>query len=71
VLSKAFTRFRMAWRWNGGPAILKSRAIDEIGSVQPTRDDLLAVYGERNNYHNNAIQAWGIAANGEVSNVFA
>jgi len=71
VLSKAFTRFRMAWRWNGGPAILKSRAIDETGSVQPTRDDLLAVYGERNNYHNNAIQAWGIAANGEVSNVFA
>jgi len=71
VLSKAFTRFRMAWRWNGGPAILKSRAIDESGAVQPGRDELVGVYGQRNNYHNNAIQAWGIAANGEVSNVFA
>ena len=26
VLSKALTRFRMAWRWNGGPAVLQSRA---------------------------------------------
>ena len=26
---KAFTRFRMPWRWDGGPAILQSRAWDE------------------------------------------
>jgi sulfane dehydrogenase subunit SoxC len=25
VLSKAFTRFRMPWRWDGGPATLQSR----------------------------------------------
>ena len=72
VLSKSFTRFRMAWRWNGGPAILKSRAIDETGAVQPTRAALISEYGERPNYHNNAIQTWGIAENsGEVSNVYA
>ena len=31
VLSKALTRFRMAWRWDGGPAVLMSRAVDETG----------------------------------------
>ncbi len=71
VLSKSFTRFRLAWRWNGGPAVLKSRAVDESGAVQPTRDMFISEYGARSNYHNNTIQAWGIAANGEVSNVIA
>jgi sulfane dehydrogenase subunit SoxC len=71
VLSKSFTRFRLAWRWDGGPATLMSRAIDETGAVQPTRAGFIAERGERQNYHNNAIQAWAIAANGEVSNVYA
>jgi sulfane dehydrogenase subunit SoxC len=71
VLSKAFTRFRMAWRWDGGPAVLKSRAVDESGAVQPTRASLVAKFGERRNFHNNAIQVWAITADGGVSNVFA
>jgi sulfane dehydrogenase subunit SoxC len=71
VLSKAFTRFRMAWRWNGAPAVLMSRAIDEMGAVQPTRESLVNQMGERMNYHNNAIQAWSVAASGEVGNVYA
>ena len=71
VLSKSFTRFRMAWRWSGGPAVLMSRAIDETGAVQPTRASLVAERGERQNYHNNGIQAWAVAASGEVSNVYA
>lgn len=71
VLSMSFTRFRMAWRWNGGPAVLKSRAVDETGAVQPERAVLIARHGERMTYHNNAIQAWAVAAGGEVSNVFA
>jgi sulfane dehydrogenase subunit SoxC len=71
VLPKSFTRFRMAWRWNGGPAVLKSRAIDETGAVQPTRDSFVRERGERMNYHNNAIQSWAIAASSEVSNVYA
>jgi sulfane dehydrogenase subunit SoxC len=71
VLPKSFTRFRMAWRWNEGPAVLMSRAIDETGAVQPTRDTLVAEFGERNNYHNTGIQAWGVDEKGGVSNVYA
>ena len=37
VHPKAFTRFRVPWRWDGGPAVLQSRAWDEAGNVQPTR----------------------------------
>ena len=40
--SKAFTRFRMPWRWDGGPATLQSRAWDEAGNVQPTRAEFVA-----------------------------
>ena len=36
VLPKALTRFRAPWRWNGGPAVLQSRATDDTGMVQPT-----------------------------------
>jgi sulfane dehydrogenase subunit SoxC len=71
VLPKSFTRFRMAWRWDGGPAVLESRAVDETGAVQPTRVAFVRERGERMNYHNNAIQAWSIAAGGEVGNVYA
>jgi sulfane dehydrogenase subunit SoxC len=71
VLAKSFTRFRMAWRWDGGPAVLMSRAVDETGAVQPTRASLVAERGERQNYHNNGIQAWAVTASGEVSNVYA
>jgi sulfane dehydrogenase subunit SoxC len=70
-LAKSFTRFRMAWRWSGGPSVLMSRAIDDTGAVQPTRASLVSEQGERNNYHNNGIQAWSVSANGEVSNVYA
>ena len=38
VLPKALTRFRMPWRWDGGPAVLQSRAMDDTGYVQPTRE---------------------------------
>ncbi len=71
VLSKSLTRFRMAWRWNGGPAILKSRAIDETGAVQPARDAVIAERGDKTNYHNNTIQNWKVAESGEVTNVYA
>ena len=70
VLSKALTRFRMAWRRDGGPATLMSRAIDETGEVQPSRDELLAEKGARVSYHNNAVQAWRIGADGGVTNVY-
>src|SRR5882762_6901025 len=55
VLSKALARFRLPWRWNGGPAVLQSRATDETGYVQPTREKMIAARGTRAIYHSNAI----------------
>ena len=58
VLSKALTRFNIDWIWDGKPAVLQSRAIDETGYVQPKINQLRAVRGTRSIYHNNAIQSW-------------
>ena len=69
VLSKAFTRFNIDWVWNGGPAILQSRAQDDTGYVQPKLNQLREVRGTRSIYHQNAIQSWKVAESGEVSNV--
>jgi sulfane dehydrogenase subunit SoxC len=71
VLSKAATRFRLPWRWNGQPAILKSRATDEMGFVQPSREEMIARRGARPIYHSNAIVTWGISDKGEVKHVYA
>jgi sulfane dehydrogenase subunit SoxC len=70
VLPKALTRFRAAWQWNGGSAVLQSRATDEIGMVQPSRAQFIAERGLRGNYHYNAIASWRIEPNGEAKNVF-
>lgn len=69
VVSKALTRFNLGWVWDGKPAILQSRAIDDTGYVQPTIAQLRAVRGTRSIYHNNAIQSWLVAESGELSNV--
>ncbi|MBI3503580.1 MAG: sulfite dehydrogenase [Proteobacteria bacterium] len=69
VLSKCLTRFTVPWNWSGGRAILQSRAVDETGFVQPTYAQLRAARGVRSIYHNNAIQSWSVAPDGEVSNV--
>jgi len=71
VLPVAVTRFRMAWQWDGGPATLQSRATDEAGNVQPTRDRLIAERGDKTFYHCNAITSWGVGQNGEVKHVYA
>lgn len=80
VQSKAFTRFRMPWRWDGGPATLQSRAWDEAGNVQPTRAEFVAARGELTkkppvlafpNQHYNSITSWGVASSGEVTHVYA
>jgi sulfane dehydrogenase subunit SoxC len=69
ILSKALTRFNINWVWDGKPAILQSRAIDDTGYVQPPIRMLREVRGTRSIYHNNAIQSWKVDTNGEVSNV--
>jgi sulfane dehydrogenase subunit SoxC len=71
VLPKALTRFRAPWQWNGGPAVLQSRATDETGMVQPTRTQFVAERGLRGQYHYNAVASWRIDDKGEASNAFA
>jgi sulfane dehydrogenase subunit SoxC len=69
VQTRAVVRFTYPWSWNGGPAILQSRAVDETGYVQPTRSQIISLRGINSRYHYNAIQSWGVNSNGEVSNV--
>src|SRR6266700_4991149 len=80
VLSKALTRFRMPWRWDGQPAVLQSRAWDEAGNVQPTRAELIAERGEPKTNppvvafpmgHMNAITSWAIDSKGEAKHAYA
>jgi sulfane dehydrogenase subunit SoxC len=70
-LSKCATRFRAAWRWDGGPAVLMSRALDDHGNVQPTRDEIRKKRANGTIYHVNAIQAWQVNEDGTVRNVHA
>ena len=69
VLSKCLTRFNLDWIWDGSPALVQSRAIDETGYVQPATKQLREVRGTRSIYHNNSIQTWQLQENGEVRNV--
>jgi sulfane dehydrogenase subunit SoxC len=69
ILPKCLTRFRLPWTWNGGPALLQSRAVDETGYVQPSREALIDVRGINAYYHFNAVQTWHIAQGGAVTNV--
>ncbi|MEZ5605864.1 MAG: sulfite dehydrogenase [Burkholderiaceae bacterium] len=69
VLDKCLTRFNIDWVWDGKPAIVQSRAMDDTGFVQPNYRQLRAVRGTRSIYHNNAIQSWLVQESGEVKNV--
>jgi sulfane dehydrogenase subunit SoxC len=71
IISKSVARFRMPWQWDGGPAVLMSRSTDDTGYVQPSRAQLIALRGDRGNYHNNMITSWSVAGNGEVKHVYA
>ena len=81
VQPKAFTRFRMPWRWDGQPVVLQSRAWDESGSVQPLRADFVAARGQTSrpvtnplafpNQHYNSITSWGVDSSGGIKHVYA
>ncbi|MDR9483965.1 MULTISPECIES: sulfite dehydrogenase [Sediminimonas] len=66
---KAVTRFYLDHVWNGEEMLLQSRAMDETGYVQPTKDALRDVRGENSIYHNNCIQTWWVKSDGEAENV--
>jgi len=65
----AFTRFRLPWRFEGREAVIASRATDETGYVQPSREALIAVRGTNSGYHFNGMKFWKVHANGTVTNV--
>jgi len=80
VQSKAFTRFRLPWRWNGGPAILQSRAWDDQGAFQPTRAAFVAQRSQLDkeppvtafrNHHANVITSWAVSSSGKVTHTYA
>jgi sulfane dehydrogenase subunit SoxC len=80
VLSKAFTRFRVPWRWDGSPAMLQSRAWDEAGHAQPTRAEIVAARGEATrvpspvgfpSQHYNGPTSWAVSGEGEVKHAYA
>lgn len=67
VLSKAHTRFRHLFEWNGKENVILSRAVDESGYVQPTREAFLAARGAGAiPYHVNPITGWRLKAGGDV-----
>lgn len=71
ILPQAPVRFRAPWQWNGGPAVLQSRATDDTGMVQPTRAQFAAERGLRGVFHYNAIASWLVSDKGEATNVYA
>ncbi|MBT5075015.1 MAG: sulfite dehydrogenase [Kordiimonadaceae bacterium] len=70
IQSIMLTRFRIPWLWQGEPAILQSRAIDEFGRVQPSRSELVEARGTKGTYHYHGYQSWGVGTNGKISNVY-
>jgi sulfane dehydrogenase subunit SoxC len=69
VLDRSLTRFYVDFQWDGREMMIQSRAHDSTGYVQPTKQELRAVRGVNNIYHNNGIQTWLVRANGETENV--
>ena len=66
VLSRAHTRFRLMWEWNGRPATLLSRAVDETGYAQPTLATFAAGRGKGTDFHFNHVRGWAVQPDGRV-----
>ena len=63
------TRFRYRWNWDGGEALLMSRATDETGDVQISPEAARSARQENKeirHYYAN-IRAWAVAADGAVT----
>jgi sulfane dehydrogenase subunit SoxC len=66
VLPRAHTRFQLPWQWDGKPAVLMSRAVDETGAVQPTLAEFRSKRGPGTDYHYSYIRTWVVEADGRV-----
>jgi sulfane dehydrogenase subunit SoxC len=73
----AHARFGLMWNWDGKEAELQSRCTDEIGQVQPSREQIAKFWNKPYDQTfsvpglDNSIQPWKIAADGSVTNGFA
>jgi len=67
--SKSLHRFYHDFDWDGRELFLQSRAIDDRGNIQPTKDALRLARGENSIYHNNGIQTWHVRQDGSAENV--
>ena len=65
----AFTRFRLPWQWDGKAARICSRATDESGYVQPSREALIQARGTNSIFHFNGAKLWDVHSDGTVTNV--
>jgi len=68
-LPLSMVRFYLDFDWDGREMLIQSRAMDETGYVQPTKEELRKVRGVNSIYHNNGIQTWLVRSNGETENV--
>jgi sulfane dehydrogenase subunit SoxC len=69
VLSRCLVRFRAPWVWDGKDAVIQSRATDETGYLQPTRDEIVEARGTNSQYHYHGVKQWAVKADGSVTNV--
>ncbi len=68
----AHTAFSFDWTWDGSETVLLSRCIDEIGQVQPTREQVAEFWGRPGvRGQDNSIQPWRIESDGSVHNAIA
>jgi sulfane dehydrogenase subunit SoxC len=73
----AHTRFSYPWNWDGNETEILSRCTDEIGQVQPSREQVAKFWNKPYDQTfsvpglDNSIQPWKIAKDGSVTNGFA
>jgi len=70
IIDKSLVRFRQPWRWSGGPTNLLSRATDDRGNTQLTRNAAIDAKGASAYYHYNGDTVWSVEANGSVRHVY-
>jgi sulfane dehydrogenase subunit SoxC len=70
VMTKAWTRFRHPWNWDGSETVIMSRCTDESGAVQPTMMELARFWGDQVEPHIPAseIEQWW--ANSSIAQEF-
>ena len=73
----AHVRFGLGWKWDGKECVLMSRCTDEIGNVQPTREQVAKYWNKPNDKElripgaDNAVFPWKVLSDGSVKNGLA